>query len=46
MDRFIGGRIVLHLIEDVSLKSNMDRFIDDTTAILNDFSENFKIQYG
>ena len=45
MDRFIDAIGVNSNFNMKSLKSNMDRFID-TTAILNDFSEKFKIQYG
>ena len=45
MDRFIVQNFQKRKETKTNLKSNMDRFID-TTAILNDFSKKFKIQYG
>ena len=46
MDRFIENTAVYQLMFAVSLKSNMDRFIEADYNVIIGKRSNFKIQYG
>ena len=46
MDRFIVKAYQKYLRKFTTLKSNMDRFIDEGISILENSAKIFKIQYG